>query len=162
MNPPCGASCCMLGTPGHPRIVPGEHFHGFLQISACPSDDFPTFFCGQNVIKHTSFKMLQTYRFSSILRRASSQNIYGILRMLSLMMFLALGLHYSTSPAAFLLQSLHPLLQLYWYSGCYTRVAILVLLLAVLVCIPAALLLLLHFPAAPLLMYDSCCYSVIV
>ena len=82
--------------------------------------------------------------------------------MLPFVMFLAHVRYYFTSPAAFLLQSLHPLLQLYWYSGCYTRVAILVLLLVVLVCIPAALLLLLHFPAAPLLLYDSCCYSVIV
>ena len=48
--------------------------------------------------------------------------------MLPLAMFLALVLHYSTSPAAFLLQSLHLFLQLYKYSGCYTRVAILVLL----------------------------------
>ena len=84
-----------------------------LTISVCPADDFSTFWGRQNVIKHTSFNMLQTQMFSSNLGRASSQNIYAILRMLPLAMFLALVLYYSTSPAAFLLQLL------YYHSCCY-------------------------------------------
>ena len=66
--------------------------------------------------------MLQTQMFSSNLGRASSQNIYAILRMLPLAMFLALVLYYSTAPAAFLLQLLY-------YHCYYHPAAILILLL---------------------------------
>ena len=102
------------GTPGCLLDRSEGHFHGFLTISVCPSDDFSTFWGRQNVIKHTSFKMLQTQMFSSNLGRT-------ILRML-LARFLALVLYYSTSPAACLLQLL------YYHSCCYIpSVAILLL-----------------------------------
>ena len=93
--------CIMLhvgytgGTPSCLLDRSDEHFHGFLTISVCPSDDFSTFWGRQNVIKHTSFKMLQTQMFSSNLGRASSHNIYAIMRMLPLSRFLALALYYS-------------------------------------------------------------------